>query len=297
MHCCLLCAVVCAAESCDVACSRTLGVPAWGVCAHPGSTDPGQCCDCSPIPHQPVRAGLGVAAWGAAVARHPCGTVASAAWERKALVCVAATLCECALIAEERQRGSIVPGVCWGWGVHVHVHVCGVVVFAFPCACVHGSCRLALVLCAGLFFAVCAGVRTSRPARPRRGAWRRAWGRGTPGATATPPSAARASSGGLGPSGRHPCRGTYRSGLSCLLADMPAAMPAAMLAAVHAALSQQQPHPLPTAARTSVGGGGWVCVPPSVFVGVAPWRPSCGACNANLAPRPALDVARASRPQ
>jgi hypothetical protein len=67
--CTVLCTVVCAAESCDVACSRTLGVPAWGVCVHPGSADPGQCCDCSPIPHQPVRAGLGVVAWGEAWGR------------------------------------------------------------------------------------------------------------------------------------------------------------------------------------------------------------------------------------
>ncbi len=59
-----------------------------------------------PAPAGACRAG--VAAWGAAVARHPCGTVASAAWKRKALVCVAAALCECALIAEERGRGSIV---------------------------------------------------------------------------------------------------------------------------------------------------------------------------------------------
>jgi hypothetical protein len=126
--CCLLCAVVCAAESCDVACSRTLGVPAWGVCAHPGSTDPGQCCDCSPIPHQPVRAGLGAAAWGAAVARRPCGTVASAAWKQKALICVTATLCECAFVTEEREWCQsfdclCVPGVCWGSGVRMHVRV------------------------------------------------------------------------------------------------------------------------------------------------------------------------------
>jgi hypothetical protein len=47
-----------------------------------------------------------------------------------------------------------------------------------------------------------------------------------------------------------------------------------MHAAVHAALSQQQPHPLPTAARTSVGGGGLVCVPLSVSV--------CGELAAKL---------------
>jgi hypothetical protein len=104
--------------------------------------------------------------------------------------------------------------------------------------------------------------------------------------------------GGWGPVAVVPCRGTYRSGLSCLLADMLAAVRViAMLAAVHAALSQQQPHPLPTAARASVGGGGWgvcatVCVCGSGSL--AAWH---AACNANLAPRPAFDGTHASRPR
>ena len=43
----------CAPVSCDLACAHTLGQPAVGTCAHPGSSDPARCCSCAPAPPEP----------------------------------------------------------------------------------------------------------------------------------------------------------------------------------------------------------------------------------------------------
>jgi hypothetical protein len=116
----------------------------------------------------------------------------------------------CVNVLSSLQRGGEGQSflVLAGAGVCMCMCMCSAVVFAFACMCAWKQSSCPCVVYWGVCCCVCVlvsrGGRTARPARPRRGAWQRAWGRGTPGATATPPgprtppSAARASSGGAG---------------------------------------------------------------------------------------------------
>jgi hypothetical protein len=89
------------------------------------------------------------------------GTVASAAWKRKALVCVAVAAWRCVNVLSSLKRGGKGQSfpVIAGALVCMCTCVCRVLVFAFACMCVCMQ-EVALPLCRvlGCLLRVCAGV-------------------------------------------------------------------------------------------------------------------------------------------